>query len=79
MDAQELRAWMYRKGWSVRQLAGALGVDPSTVQKWRSGQAPISKLTTIALRNVTAKDAPATVRHRRTMKKKGALVAGPDA
>lgn len=42
MTASELRAWMSERGWSVRRLASALDVMPSTVQRWRDGHHSIS-------------------------------------
>ena len=40
-EANELKAWMARDHWSVRRLADYIGVNPSTVQKWRDGTHPI--------------------------------------
>ena len=37
MTSQELKRWMAAHGYSVRRLALALEVNPSTVQRWREG------------------------------------------
>ncbi|MCY4057547.1 MAG: helix-turn-helix domain-containing protein [Gammaproteobacteria bacterium] len=41
MSPKDLRAWMEANGYSVRVLAGKLGVTPVTVQNWRHGATKI--------------------------------------
>ena len=49
MTPDELRDWMTLHGWSVRRLAQSLGVEPSTVQRWRSGDRRIPPYLPMAL------------------------------
>ena len=52
MDSRELRGWMARNGYTVRGLASALGVRPSTVQRWRMGERAIPTYLELALAGI---------------------------
>ena len=34
---------MTEEGWSVRRLAAALDVSPTTIQSWRAGATPVAR------------------------------------
>lgn len=38
MNAEEIRRLRARKGWSQRQLAAAMKVEPSTIAGWEAGE-----------------------------------------
>jgi len=52
MTGEELREWMQAHGYSVRKLAAALGVQPSSVQFWRTGTHKCPKLLPLALKGL---------------------------
>ena len=52
MTIDALRAWMTENEYSVRRLAGALGVAPQTVQRWRDGSRPVPPWLHLALRGI---------------------------
>jgi len=52
VDSDELRTWMAARGYTVRGLARALGVERKTVQRWLSGATPISRTVELALRGL---------------------------
>lgn len=52
MTSDDLRQWMERESWSVRRLAGALGVAPQTVQRWRDGSRPCPPWLHLALAGI---------------------------
>jgi transcriptional regulator with XRE-family HTH domain len=56
MTRAELKAWRKRLGLSQEKAAAALGVDRSTVAKWETGRAPISKVVALACRAVELND-----------------------
>ncbi len=37
-DADLIRSIRYQRGWSVREMADALGVSPRTVEGWEQGR-----------------------------------------
>ena len=49
MTPAAFRAWMLAHAWTVRGLAVALRVAPSTVQRWRYGSRPVPPYLPIAL------------------------------
>jgi transcriptional regulator with XRE-family HTH domain len=49
MTATQLQAWMAHHGWTVRGLAQRLGVNASTVQRWRTGQLAVPPYIELAL------------------------------
>jgi transcriptional regulator with XRE-family HTH domain len=53
MTSDELRAWMATHGYSVRRLAKALGVESSTVHRWRTGDHDIPPYLALALTQLT--------------------------
>ena len=57
MTPRQLRRWMEREGYSVRSLAERLGVEPSTVQRWRDGSRTIPPFLELALERVAQIDA----------------------
>lgn len=50
MNGSDLRTWMTANGYTVRGLAAALQVAPSTVQNWVSGKYPMPNHIALALR-----------------------------
>lgn len=55
MEPSELRAWMDKRGWpSARALAPRLGVDPSTLTRWLSGESRLPEMVELALRGLEA-------------------------
>lgn len=57
MAPAELHRWMTAHGYSVRALAGALGINPATVQRWRTGEHDIPPYLHLALERVAQIDA----------------------
>lgn len=53
MTSTELRDWMVAHRYGVRSLARALGLHPSTVQRYRDGVLPIPPVAALALRALT--------------------------
>ena len=49
MTNTDLRDWMRAHRYSVRTLSHALGVSPSTVTRWRSGEITITRIVILAL------------------------------
>lgn len=37
-DAELIRSIRHQRGWSVREMADALGVSPRTVEGWEQGR-----------------------------------------
>jgi len=58
MDALEFIKIREKLGWNQKEMAKALGVHVSTVNKWESGENPIKKIVEIAVRTVI-KEKPA--------------------
>lgn len=54
VTADELRAWMRERGYSVRALAAETGHAPATVQRYRDGSQPIPRVFELALRGIEA-------------------------
>ena len=52
MNETELRDWMTRHRWSIHRLAGEMGVHPSTVQRYRTGDLKIPRVVELALETV---------------------------
>ena len=58
VTADELRAWMSDRGFSVRALAAETGHAPATVQRYRDGSQPIPRVFELALRGIEAERGP---------------------
>ena len=54
MTPDELRTWMTEHGYSVAQLAAALGVGDRIVYRWLAGEVPVSRTTELALMQLDA-------------------------
>lgn len=49
VDAHTFKDWMTENGWTVRTLAGRLGVQSRTVQRWRDGSSRVPPMAELAL------------------------------
>ena len=56
MTPDELRQWMREHKRTVRGLAVELDVSRATVERWRNGEARISKSTVLALQVLAARE-----------------------
>ena len=52
MEPFELRDWIERSDYTVTSLAAQLGVEQSTVYRWRNGTVPIPESIDLALRQL---------------------------
>ena len=52
---EAFRVWMAAHQWTVRGLAIALGVAPSTIQRWRDGSRPVPPYLNMALRTLVVR------------------------
>ena len=52
MEPNELRRWMTSHRWTVERLAARVGVDPSTLSRWRGGQTEPPAMLELALRHL---------------------------
>jgi transcriptional regulator with XRE-family HTH domain len=48
-ESERMIAWRPRHGYSQQELANALGVAKSTIQRWEAGQMPIPRYIWLAL------------------------------
>ena len=52
MTSSGLREWMKRKRYSIRLLSDALGLHPSTVQRYRDGSLPVPRTVELAVEHL---------------------------
>ncbi|MSQ29174.1 MAG: hypothetical protein EXR68_01630 [Dehalococcoidia bacterium] len=52
MDKVELRAWMMERRWHIHALAAELGIHPSTLQRYRTGELAVPKVVELALKTL---------------------------